>query len=128
MDRCSGEGERPARANREDVRIPAVGFKRTPHVEHTLSAAHGKVPRHEMNQSRAAVSRPEFREMLCHRSLRKALSVRAQFNPTTKLISPPLLNRRFRKIVVFNLTPAAIRTSHRRSDGFDPFIDEWPQR
>ena len=63
MDRCAGERKRPAGADREDVRIPAVGFVRTPHVEHALSAAHGKVPRHEMDQSWTAVSWPKFCEM-----------------------------------------------------------------
>ena len=51
MDRCAREFKRPALADRKDVRIPAVGLVRTPHVEHALSATRGKVPRHEMNQS-----------------------------------------------------------------------------
>ena len=51
MDRCAGELKRSALADREDVRIPAVCLMRTPQVEHALSAASGKVPRHEMNQS-----------------------------------------------------------------------------
>src|SRR5260370_30451893 len=60
MDCCAGEHKRPARADREDVSIPAVGFVQAPHVEHALSAADGEVPRHEMDQSWTAVSWPEF--------------------------------------------------------------------
>ena len=69
MERCAGEHKRPTRADREDVRIPAVGFVRTPHVEHALSAAHGEIPRYEMDQSWTAVSWPKFCEMFyqpCH--------------------------------------------------------------
>ena len=63
MDCCAGEHKRPARADRKDVRIPALGVVRTPQVEHALSAAHGKIPRHEMDQSWTAVSWPKFCEM-----------------------------------------------------------------
>ena len=71
MDCCTGERKWPARADGEDVRIPAVGFVRTPQVEHALSAAHSKVPRHEMDQSWTAVSWPKFCAMFyqpCHSS------------------------------------------------------------
>ena len=56
MDRSSCELKWPAFASREDVRIPEVRFARTPKVEHALSATHGKVPRHEMDQSWTTVS------------------------------------------------------------------------
>jgi hypothetical protein len=63
MNHCAGERKRSARADREDVRIPAMRFMRTPEVEHALRAADGKVPRHEMDQSRTAVSWPTFAEL-----------------------------------------------------------------
>src|SRR5437016_3333511 len=56
------------------------------------------------------------------------LSVFANFNPTTKFISPPLLHRPFRKMNLFNPCLPTIRTIHNRSYGFDPFVDQWPQR
>jgi hypothetical protein len=67
MDRCSGKTKRPARADREDVRIPALGFVGTPNVEHALSAADSKIPRHQVDQSRTAVSRPKFCELFFRR-------------------------------------------------------------
>src|SRR2546423_15261013 len=51
MDRSSGELKWSTFASREDMRVPEVGFARTPQVEHALSAADGKVPRHVMDQS-----------------------------------------------------------------------------
>ena len=42
----AGELERPARTWRQNMRVPALGFMRTPNVQHALSAAHGQVPRH----------------------------------------------------------------------------------
>ena len=62
MDGGAGESKRPARAGGKDVRIPAMGFVRTPHVEHALSAADGQIPGHEMDQSWAAVQRPLTRD------------------------------------------------------------------
>src|SRR5688500_6586121 len=88
MDRCPGKLKRPACADREDERIPAVGFVRSPHVEHALSAAHRKVPRHEMDQSGTAVSGPKFCEMLfyqhCHLSLPSSFG---QLLPTCTLFN-----------------------------------------
>src|ERR1044072_9275189 len=63
MHRCARELKRSARAGGEDVRVPAVSFVGTPHVEHALSAADGEVPRHEVDQSRTAVARPRFCEL-----------------------------------------------------------------
>src|SRR6185503_1503439 len=51
MHRGAGESKRPARAGGENVRIPAMGFVRTPEVEHSLCAAHCEVPGKEMEQS-----------------------------------------------------------------------------
>ena len=60
MDGGARESKRPARADAEDVRIPAMSFVRTPQVEHALSAAYGKIPGHEMDQSWTAVQWPRF--------------------------------------------------------------------
>src|ERR1043165_6545353 len=60
MDRCAGELERPARTWRQNMRVPAMAFMRTPNVEHALSTAHGQVPRHQMDQSGTAISWPQF--------------------------------------------------------------------
>jgi len=51
MNRRARERKRPARADRENVRIPAISFVRTPQVEHALCAAHCEVPGHKMDQS-----------------------------------------------------------------------------
>src|SRR5215510_3943182 len=62
VDFCAGELERPTLAGGQDMRVPAVGFIRTPQVEHALTPTNGQVPRHEMDQSWAAVSWPKFCE------------------------------------------------------------------
>src|SRR5207237_1094256 len=56
------------------------------------------------------------------------LRVFANLNPSTKSISPLILHRPFRKISVFNSFQPTILTIHNRSYGFDPFVDQWPQR
>src|ERR1044072_2600893 len=63
MDGGSGKVKGPARANRDNVWIPSMAFVRTPHIKHALSAAYGKVPRHEMDQSWTAVSWPKVCEV-----------------------------------------------------------------
>src|SRR5215831_6347037 len=60
MNRCATEPKWPARADCDDVRVPPVSLVRTPQVKHALSAAHGKVPWHDMNQSWTAVQWPKF--------------------------------------------------------------------
>src|SRR5205823_6692566 len=73
MDCCASELERPARTWRQNMRVPTLGFMRTPNVEHALSPAHGQIPRHNMDQSRTAVSWPQFFRMFyrrCHSPLR----------------------------------------------------------
>src|SRR2546422_2944398 len=51
MDCCACELERPARTRRQNMRIPELGFMRTPNVEHALSPAHGQIPRSEEHTS-----------------------------------------------------------------------------
>ena len=64
MDSCAGKLKRPTGANREYMCVPAMSVVPTPHVEHALSATHGKVPRQEMDQAGTAVSLPGLCEVL----------------------------------------------------------------
>src|SRR6266404_7587894 len=82
-----------------------------------------------MDQSRTAVSWPQFCRMFyrpCHSPLR--LKVCANLNPTTEPIRPPVLDRHFRKISVFNFSHDTIPTIDNRAYGFYPSVDQWLQR
>src|SRR5215813_662550 len=126
MDCSAGECKRPARANGDDVRVPAVGLARAPEIEHALSAANGEVPRQEMNQSWTSVSWTKLSEIICQ--INHILYVDANFNPMTQFISPPIFASPLRRLHALKSSRSTVRMMNHRSDGFDPSIDEWLKR
>src|ERR1041385_8478792 len=82
-----------------------------------------------MDQSRPTVSWPQFCR-LCRAgySLRR-LNVWANLNPATEPIRPTVLDRRHRKLSVWDsLHATTMRTADNRADGFYPSVDQRPQR
>src|ERR1043165_8359732 len=82
-----------------------------------------------MDQSRTAVSRPQFFGMFhraCHSPLR--LNICTNLDPATEPIRPPFLGRQFREISFFSFSHDVIRTIDNRAYGFYPSVDQWRQR
>ena len=108
-----------------------IRFSLSSDVRYALACRQGEFDptsfsNHRVQLLNQVESKSPSRQAKAYRTFAGRLSVSSNFNPATKSVAPLFFHRPFGKMRVF--TAPTIHTMHHRSDGFYPFVDQWPQR